>query len=48
MTARAFIPGLDLSRSFYTDAVAPILAERHPLLSYAAGAAGQRQRDSLL
>jgi len=37
MTMPAFIHGLDLSRSFYTDAVAPILAEHYPQLTYAAG-----------
>jgi hypothetical protein len=33
----AFIPGQELSRSFYTDAVAPIFAARYSRLSYAAG-----------
>ena len=40
MTAPAFIRGLDLSRSFYADAVAPIFAARYPRLSYAAGLLG--------
>jgi hypothetical protein len=39
-TLRAFIPGLELSHSFYVEAVAPILAARYPRLSYAAGLLG--------
>jgi hypothetical protein len=35
-----FIPGLDLSRRFYTDVVHPILAEAFPSLCYAAGLIG--------
>ncbi|MBV9578639.1 MAG: hypothetical protein JO057_08630, partial [Chloroflexi bacterium] len=37
MTAPAFVPGLDLSKSYYAEAVGPILAARYPRLSYAAG-----------
>src|SRR6516225_2012110 len=36
----AFIPGQELSRSFYTDAVAPIFSARYSRLSYAAGLLG--------
>ena len=36
-TDRRFMPGLELSRVFYEEAVAPILAERYPRLTYAAG-----------
>jgi hypothetical protein len=39
-TLPAFIPGLELSRSFYEEAVAPILASRYPRLSHAAGLLG--------
>src|SRR5690348_2894124 len=35
-----FIPGLELSRRFYQDAVAPILAEACPSLPYAAALLG--------
>jgi hypothetical protein len=39
-TLPAFVPGLDLSRSFYGEAVAPILASHYPRLSHAAGLLG--------
>ena len=36
----AFIPGLDLSSAFYTEIVAPILAEAYPGLRYSAALIG--------
>jgi hypothetical protein len=35
--APAFIPGLDLSRTFHKQCVAPIMARHHPRVSYTAG-----------
>jgi Domain of unknown function (DUF4037) len=39
-TDPAFIPGLELSSAFYTEIVAPILAETDPHLSYSAALIG--------
>ena len=39
-TDPAFIPGLELSSAFYTEIVAPILAETYPHLSYSAALIG--------
>jgi hypothetical protein len=39
-SAPPFVPGLDLSREFYAEAVAPILAARYPRLDHAAGLLG--------
>jgi hypothetical protein len=36
----AFIPGLELSSAFYTEIVAPILAEAYPRLRYSAALIG--------
>lgn len=36
----SFVPGLELSRLFYVEAVAPILAARYPGLSHGAGLLG--------
>jgi hypothetical protein len=38
--APTFVPGLDLSRQFYTDAVLPALDRHYPGLSHAAGRIG--------
>ena len=40
MSTPAFIPGLDLSRLLFEEAVAPLLAEEHPGLRYAAARVG--------
>jgi hypothetical protein len=39
-STQPFVPGLDLSRQFYAEAVAPILEARYPRLDYAAGLLG--------
>src|SRR5271155_1729473 len=41
MTAPHFIPGLELNRSFYREAVAPILASAFPALRYSAALIGR-------
>jgi Domain of unknown function (DUF4037) len=40
VTSPAFIPGLELSRVLFEEAVAPLLAEEHPGLRYAAARVG--------
>ncbi|MBV9134932.1 MAG: DUF4037 domain-containing protein [Chloroflexi bacterium] len=37
MSATHFVPGLELSRAFYVDAVAPLLARHYPNLIHSAG-----------
>jgi hypothetical protein len=43
-----FIPGMELNRRFYEEAVRPLLAQHFPTLSYAAALIGPGQRPAFM